>query len=216
MQQSFDRRPLKTRARSWAKLLALMLLRTGITPNTVSILSLFFAALGALGLLLGGKSGDLGPLIVAVFGIQLRLLCNMMDGMLATEGGRGDRLGALYNELPDRLSDVLIIVAAGYGYSNEVIGPMSAPALGWFGALLAVSTAYVRAFGAALGCGECYLGPMAKPHRMALLTALILVEILSLLLGARIVAVPLGLLLICLGCVVTIVRRVRYLVLRMP
>ena len=44
------------------------------------------------------------------------------------------------------------------------------PWLGWLGALLAASTAYVRATGGALGLPQDFRGPMAKPQRMAVLT----------------------------------------------
>ena len=42
-------------------------------------------------------------------------------------------------------------------------------------ALLAALTAYVRATGGALGLPQDFRGPMAKPHRMALLTVACLV-----------------------------------------
>ena len=44
--------------------------------------------------------------------------------------------------------------------------------LGFAAALVAVFVAYVRALGASVGAGQCFLGPMAKPQRMALMTAL--------------------------------------------
>jgi hypothetical protein len=44
--------------------------------------------------------------------------------------------------------------------------------LGWAAALVAVFVAYVRALGASVGAGQLFLGPMAKPHRMALMTAM--------------------------------------------
>src|SRR5438105_2817615 len=39
--------------------------------------------------------------------IQLRLLCNLLDGMVAIEGGFRSRSGEVFNELPDRVSDVV-------------------------------------------------------------------------------------------------------------
>ena len=42
--------------------------------------------------------------------------------------------------------------------------------LGWLGALLAALTAYIRALGGAMGLAQDFRGPLAKPHRMALLT----------------------------------------------
>jgi len=49
------------------------------------------------------------------------------------------------------------------------------PTLGWFGALAAAVTAYIRVLGGSLGLPQSFRGPMAKPHRMAVLTGACLV-----------------------------------------
>jgi phosphatidylglycerophosphate synthase len=95
--------------------------------------------------------------------VQARLLCNLLDGMVAIEGKRQSATGALYNEIPDRVADSLFIVALGYAVGQ--------PELGWFGALAAAVTAYIRVLGGSLGLPQDFRGPMAKPHRMAVLTA---------------------------------------------
>ena len=41
-------------------------------------------------------------LLLAAAGIQLRLLCNLLDGMLAVEEGFKSKTGDIYNDLPDR------------------------------------------------------------------------------------------------------------------
>jgi phosphatidylglycerophosphate synthase len=163
------RRPLATRSRAWARALATALARRRVSPNGISIASIVFAA-GAAAALATWRLAEgwerPALLAAAAVGIQLRLLCNMLDGMVAVEGGLRSPTGDLYNEVPDRVSDSLILVAAGYG-----LGLPCAIAIGWASALLAMSTAYIRALGAAHGLPDCFHGPMAKPHRMALLTA---------------------------------------------
>lgn len=154
------RRPIATRDTQFARVLTRWLLRTPITPNQISLLSIAFAALGAIALLAAGPAPWL--YLLAIFGVQMRLLCNLLDGMAAVEGGRGSPAGALYNEIPDRLADSILIVALGYAADLGW--------LGWAGALLAALTAYVRALGGALGFPQDFRGPLAKPHRMALLT----------------------------------------------
>jgi phosphatidylglycerophosphate synthase len=136
-----------------------MLARANVTPNTVSSTSIVFALLGAW--LLLEWSNPLGLVLCAAC-IQARLICNLLDGMIAVEGGRKTPLGPLYNEFPDRIADSLFIVALGYA--------AGLPAWGWFGALAAALTAYVRVFGGALGLPQDFRGPMAKQHRMAVLT----------------------------------------------
>lgn len=101
-------------------------------------------------------------LVLCALCVQLRLVCNLLDGMVAMEGGKKSAVGALYNEFPDRVADSLLIVALGYASGQ--------PWLGWLGALLAALTAYVRLAGGSLGQIQDFRGPMAKQHRMAVLT----------------------------------------------
>ena len=52
--------------------------------------------------------------LAAAAAMQLRLLCNMLDGMVAVEGRRSSPNGVLFNEVPDRFEDSIFIVAFGY------------------------------------------------------------------------------------------------------
>jgi phosphatidylglycerophosphate synthase len=161
------RRYLRTRERHWPRALATALGDAGIRPNAISLLSIAFAALAGLAL---WRSGDIGGdwflFLTAAVAIQLRLLCNMLDGLLAVEGGFKSKVGDLYNEVPDRIADVVILVGAGYGVRTLPFGEI----LGWSAALLAVMTAYVRLLAGALGAKQLFIGPMAKQHRMFVLT----------------------------------------------
>ena len=164
------RRPLKSRATSWAQGLARLLLGMGVTPNAVSVMSLVFALAGAASII-GTICCPQGAWlwIIAAVMIQLRLLCNLMDGMLAVEGGLGTADGDLYNETPDRLADVTLLAAAGYA-STHPHGSL----IGWLAACGAVMTAYVRMHGATLTGKHDFRGPLAKPQRMAVLTGICL------------------------------------------
>ena len=148
-----NRRPLKSRSTRWAGIASRMILSTSLSANQVSFLGIVIAALGAWALV----ESPTRPwfFLAAAACIQLRLLANMLDGMVAVEGGRQTPAGALYNEVPDRLADSIFIVALGV-----VIGE---PWLGWLGALLAALTAYIRTLGGALGLAQDFRGPMAKP-----------------------------------------------------
>ena len=154
-------------------------------------------------------SARLGPawrvwlLLGAAAGIQLRLLCNMLDGMVAVEGGLQTKSGEVFNDLPDRISDALILIPAGYAVYDFAYGTL----LGWSAALLAIFTAYVRMMGGAAGLKQSFMGPMAKPHRMFTLTLgclLSTVETFYLRPGAMLWA---ALIIINLGSVITIWRR---------
>ena len=149
------RRPIAARGTAWAGGATRRLAAAGATPNAVSAAGLAAAVLAGLALLPGPETGW----AVAAAGlIGLRLLCNMLDGMLAVEAGRGTPDGAFWNEIPDRLADIAVLLGAGYG--------AGAAELGWASALAALATAYVRAAGAALGAGEDFSGPLAKQQRM--------------------------------------------------
>src|SRR5690606_15620828 len=109
--KSGDRRPLRTRDAGWARKLASVLARSPVTANQISMASVLFALAGAASLLLWRS--PLAMLVCAAC-IQLRLLCNLLDGMLAIEGGRSTPAGPLYNEFPDRIADALLLVALGH------------------------------------------------------------------------------------------------------
>lgn len=200
------RRPLKTRQREWAKAIAGFLVRQRVHPNVISVMSVFCAVLA--GVALSSSSYSTPPhrvllLLVAVAGIQLRLLCNMLDGMVAVEGGMQTKSGEIFNDLPDRISDIVILVPAGYAVPDLPYGAL----LGWSAAVLAVFTAYVRLLGGAAGLPQSFMGPMAKPHRMATLTVACVLSIVELKLLHPGTLIWIALIIINAGCVITIWRR---------
>ena len=192
------RRPLNSRDTRWARALATRLGASRITPNQISQASFGFAALGLL--FFWAASATVGiaqalALILAAATMQLRLLCNLLDGMVAIEGGKSAPPGPFWNEPPDRAADTLFLAGAGLAAGQ--------PALGLAAAAFAIATAYIRELGRAEGFPADFSGPMAKPHRMAALT-----------IGALIAAVhatdwtlTVTLWIIALGTVATILRR---------
>ena len=175
--------------------------------------SVAFAAAGAVGLALA--RADVPALLVgllyllAILGIQGRLVCNLLDGMVAVEGGRGGPAGEVFNDLPDRLADPILLVAAGYG-----VNLWWGPELGWLAAAGALLTAYVRVLGRSVGAGTYFVGPMAKQHRMAMLTAacVICAIVAWAGMGLRHWVMLGALAAIAAGCAVTVVRRVRLII----
>jgi phosphatidylglycerophosphate synthase len=201
-----ERRPLQTRNARWAKVLASLLAKSGISPNAISVFSIFFAALACGAFVLSAYCTGLCAslvLVVAAVGIQLRLLCNMLDGMVAVEYGKKSALGGVYNEVPDRIADVLIIVGAGYA----ILALPYAHEIAWFAAVVAVTTAYVRALGQSLGTPAFFVGPMAKPHRMATLTVAAIGAAAVMTYGWSEHVIYTALIVIALGSLVTCTRR---------
>lgn len=167
--QMENRRPLKVRGVGLVSRFAKWLSQKSITPNHISIMSIFFAALAAVCLFAVPYTADLTQLalyLLAALFIQGRLLCNLFDGLVAIEGGKSTASGELFNDIPDRISDPLIIIAAGYSLMSVGYGDI----LAWAAALFAVLTAYVRTLAVSIGAPANFTGPMAKQHRMALIT----------------------------------------------
>ncbi|RKS28379.1 phosphatidylglycerophosphate synthase [Pseudomonas sp. WPR_5_2] len=191
-----NRRPIKARSAGWAKRITDLLVKRDISPNQISVASVFFALAGAIALNI--DNGVIGSICCAV-GIQLRLLCNLFDGMVAIEGGKQSDIGSLYNEFPDRIADSLLIVGLGYAVAQ--------PGLGWFAALAAALTAYVRVFGGSIGLKQSFMGPMAKQHRMALMTAGLLLNAIEAHVYGTHYLLLLTLIVIAIGAAATCVTR---------
>ena len=163
---SENRRPLTSRNSAWAAQLASWAVAREITPNQISQASMAFAAAGfalyAMSTQVTGLAQVLALLLAAAT-LQARLVCNLIDGMVAIEGGQGAKDGPFWNEAPDRVSDFLFFTGAGLAAGQ--------PELGLLAAALAIATAYLRELGRAEGFAPDFSGPLAKPQRMAVLTA---------------------------------------------
>jgi phosphatidylglycerophosphate synthase len=198
------RRPIASRNSNVAKWAAQSLVHSGVTPNQISIASMGFAAIAFL-LLWGAGYVANTPgrglmLLVAAICVQGRLICNLLDGMVAVEGGKAEADGPFWNEFPDRVADILILGGLGLAVAH--------PGLGFLAAALAVCTAYVRELGRANGAESDFSGPMAKQHRMAVVTgALVLAAFWPIWASGADVVLLVALWGIVLGTAGTIARR---------
>ncbi len=166
-QQTESRRPLALRDLGCWTWLLRKFTTSGITPNQVSVFGMIFgvsagALLAVSPLLELGSMPQRILLLGSVILVILRGACNIFDGVLAVETGRASRVGLLYNEVPDRISDIGILIGAGYAIGSH-------PTLGWAAALGSLATAYIRVQVQLAGASPDYSGPMAKPARMAIL-----------------------------------------------
>jgi len=206
-----NRRPIKSRGSGWAQGAARALAKGGASPNMISGASVAFAVLGGSLMAMAGQSSPTVhglALIAAAACVQARLICNLLDGMVAVEYKRGSTSGPIWNELPDRFSDAFFLVGAGacaLGSSHPWIGL----SLGWTAAILAVTTAYVRELGRGLGLPADFSGPMAKPQRMATLTVTCVIAAAEPLWRGHGEVVLVGLAVIVLGAAWTVARRTR-------
>jgi phosphatidylglycerophosphate synthase len=155
-----SRRPIADTFRKTAHGAVRFCIRLHIHPDAISYFSMVAAALAALCF---WKSAEIPwLLIVGPLFCYLRLWCNMLDGMVALASGKASWRGEILNDLPDRVSDILIFV--GVAHSG-----LCSSFPGYWAALMAVLTAYVGTFGQAVGVQREFSGIMAKPWRMVTL-----------------------------------------------
>src|SRR5919204_1874761 len=202
--EQIDRRPIATRNRKWAQAATAWLASRNVSPNAISIAGM--CACIVAGIALGVTSiADYRILwLIAALGAQLRLTANMLDGMVALASGRASKTGELYNEVPDRISDAAVFIGAGFAWGGNVT-------LGYVATILAIFTAYVRAAGKIAGAPNEFCGPMAKQHRMLVITVVCVYAAITpqswqiiTLNNSQIGLMTLGLVAIVVGCVITV------------
>ena len=158
--QPTSRRPIAEQFRKTARGAVDLCVRAGIHPDAVSYLSIAASAGAAVCFWRSGEHPWL--LIPAPLLCYLRLWFNMLDGMVALAARKASWRGEIMNDVPDRISDVLVF--AGVAHSG-----LCAPASGYWAAILALLTAYIGMFGQAVGVQREFSGMMSKPWRMVTL-----------------------------------------------
>ena len=155
-----SRRPIGEGFRATARLATSFCVRAGIHPDAISYASVLAAATAAFCFWQSGNRPAF--LLVAPLFCYLRLWFNMLDGMVALASGKASWRGEILNDLPDRVSDVIIFAGVAHsGWLN--------PFFGYWAAIFALLTAYVGLFGQAVGVQREFSGVMSKPWRMVAL-----------------------------------------------
>src|SRR5437870_8113496 len=195
-----SRRPIAAEFRRTANAATQFCVRHGIHPDTISYLSVVAAFAAAICFRKAGEIRWL--LIIAPLFSYLRLWLNMLDGMVAVAAGKASRRGEILNDLPDRVSDVIIFVGVAHS------GLMN-PIFGYWAAIFAVVTAYVSLLGQALGVQREFGGIMSKPWRMVALSLGAWLEFLSCRPFAGFTILDWTCFMVIAGCVQTIVVRLK-------
>jgi phosphatidylglycerophosphate synthase len=158
--QPASRRPIADTFRRTAHGATNVCVRLGIHPDVISYFSVLAA--GAAAVCFWQASADPWLLLLGPAFCYLRLWCNMLDGMVALAAGKASWRGEILNDLPDRVSDVLIFAGVAHSGLNAVLS-------GYWAAIFALLTAYVGTFGQAVGVHREFSGLMSKPWRMVAL-----------------------------------------------
>jgi phosphatidylglycerophosphate synthase len=158
--QPTSRRPIAEGFRRTALGSTRFCVRMHIHADTISYFSIVAGAGAALCFWQSRHHPTL--LMVAPLFCYLRLWCNMLDGMVALAAGEASRRGEILNDIPDRISDVLIFIGAAHsGWMN--------PLFGYWAAIFSLGTAYIGMLGQAVGAQREFCGLMSKPWRMVAL-----------------------------------------------
>jgi phosphatidylglycerophosphate synthase len=202
-----DRRPIATRNRKWAQATTAWLASRNVSPNAISIAGMCACIIGGIALGLTSIVDYRILWLLGALGAQLRLTANMLDGMVAIASSRTSKTGELYNEVPDRISDAAVFIGAGLAWGGNVT-------LGYIATILAIFTAYVRAAGKIAGAPNEFCGPMAKQHRMLVITIICVYAAITprswqsiTFNDSQMGPMTMGLVVIVVGCVVTVIRR---------
>ncbi|HEY7001470.1 MAG TPA: CDP-alcohol phosphatidyltransferase family protein [Candidatus Udaeobacter sp.] len=205
--KAIDRRPIATRNRKWAQDATAWLASRNVSPNAISIAGMCACIVGGIALATTSIADYRILWLVAALGAQLRLTANMLDGMVAIASNRTSKTGELYNEVPDRIADAAVFIGAGFAWGGNIT-------LGYIATILAIFTAYVRAAGKIAGAPNEFCGPMAKQHRMLVITLICVYAAITprswqmiTFNTSQIGVMTLGLVIVIAGCVVTVVRR---------
>ncbi len=143
---------LRNLSRIIAEPLAVAAERSGISPNQLSALSLFFAVTAAV-------CYYFSLLYLAALMVLLNALADLADGALARRTDRSSPRGDFLDHVIDRYADTLILIGIVFaGYAPWQVGVLSVA-----GVLL---TSYIGVQAQALDLGRYYGGMMGRADRL--------------------------------------------------
>ena len=167
-----------------------------VQPNALTYAAVG-ASTGAAGAIVAGALLEAPVLWILVAPLGLAgLALNALDGSVARRTERTSDFGSALNEVCDRVSDIALIAASLAVAPPELV--LAAMTL-----TLLVSVAGMSGVGAS--GTRSYAGPMGKADRVAVISLAGLIAALT----ASTLAFQIGLLVLCAGCAVTFVVRMR-------
>ena len=135
--------------------------RSGVRPDVLTLGAVPVGAVAGLAILVSPSAPWV--LIVVPLAAAARLVLNLLDGALARRTGRIHARGELFNEVGDRLADVLMLAPVAF-----VPGAQAATVL--LGVTVAVLASFTSVAIKAAGGTRSYRGILSKPGRMVLLS----------------------------------------------
>jgi CDP-diacylglycerol--glycerol-3-phosphate 3-phosphatidyltransferase len=142
------------------------LVKTGITPNGITIIGFIVTILSSAVLIIGAELGVRGDTrYITWFGIILLIagVFDMLDGQLARKTNQMTKFGALFDSVIDRYSEMIMFFGITYylvSYHYFLSGVFAFLAM-----IGSIMVSYVRARAEGLG-EDCSIGIMQRPERV--------------------------------------------------
>ncbi len=143
------------------------LVKNKVTPNIVTFVALLGSLLVGLSFVFFKDYSWI--LLILPAWLFIRMALNAIDGMMARQFNLSSRLGAIFNETGDILSDIFL-------YLPLVVFRVSALWSIYLFVLLAILSEFCGVLGQALGVGRRYDGPMGKSDRAFFVSLLVFVS----------------------------------------
>ena len=143
-----------------------LLMKTGISPNGITIIGLIITISSAIILIVGAEFGIRGDTkYITWFGIVLLVagVFDMLDGQLARRTKRMTTFGALFDSVIDRYSEMIMFFGITYylvSYHYFLSGIFAFVAM-----IGSIMVSYTRARAEGLGT-DCSIGIMQRPERV--------------------------------------------------
>jgi len=143
-----------------------LLIKTGITPNGITIIGFLITIASTVILIAGAEVGERGDTrYITWFGVILLLagVFDMLDGQLARKTNNMTTFGALFDSVIDRYSEMVMFFGITYylvSYHYFLSGVFAFIAM-----IGSIMVSYVRARAEGLGV-ECSIGIMQRPERV--------------------------------------------------
>ncbi len=143
-----------------------ILVKTGITPNGITIIGFLITIASSVILIIGAETGLRDDTkYITWFGIILLLagVFDMLDGQLARKTDNMTTFGALFDSVIDRYSEMVMFFGISYylvSYHYFLSGVFAFIAM-----IGSIMVSYVRARAEGLGV-DCKIGIMQRPERV--------------------------------------------------
>ncbi len=142
------------------------LIKTGVSPNGITIIGFVITIASAIILVVGAEYGVRGETkYITWFGIVLLLagVFDMLDGQLARKTNQMTQFGALFDSVIDRYSEMVMFF--GIAYYLVAYHYFLSSVFAFIAMIGSIMVSYVRARAEGLGV-DCKVGIMQRPERV--------------------------------------------------